>query len=271
MPLVSFEPIPGSRKASGNKDNQSFTRIYTLQTSDAAEPPELVATYLPWSVGDFINGWAITNIAIDESSLDGCQWEVTVDYGTSEASDPNPLNEPWTYAVSYESHQVPIDYDIHQRPILNTAGDLFAEYMMRDDSRPVLTASRNFPSFPFNVANQYANTINRDSVFGADPRTLKFERITGQQQRTKINGNDLTYFSVTIEITYQREGWQRKVLNQGLREKKDGKLVPIKIKGKDITAPVLLKQDGTKSEPSEPPYVLKFDLYREQNFQPLFA
>lgn len=272
MAIINIIPIPGSRSASSDKDRRvEYSASFSILTSNQFDSPNYVGFNQPFSIGEIYDGWPISNINIDETD-DPCQWTMTITYGSDDTEqDPNPLNEPWVYSVNYDSEQVAVQRDVHNRPILNTAGDFFDSVMEIDQAAPTLTARRNFPSFPWNIANQYTNTINRDSVFGASPKTLKFMRLSGQQQQTKVNDQDLIYFDVSVEIAFRRDGWNRKVLNQGFREKKDDELVPIKIKGKDITSPVMLKRDGTRAELASPPHVIDFQVYREQNFGALFS
>ena len=271
MAITDIISIPGSRSASQDSEGGvSYSVSLSILTDDQTDSPNFIGSNQPYTVGEIYDGWPITSIEIDETD-DPCQWTMTLAYGSVDGEEEeNPLDEPWIYSVNYEQHQTPVDYDIHQRPILNTAGDLFSEYMMADSARPTLTGNKNFASFPWSVANQFCNTINRDSVFGAPPETLKFERLSGQQQTTTFNGEPLTFFAVTVELTFNRDGWKRKVLNQGLREKKEGKLTTIKLNGKDITQPVLLDAQGQRAAEGAPPHVLSFDLYRSQNFAPLF-
>ncbi len=180
MAVINIIPIAGSRTANQDKDGKvSYSASFSLLTNNQSDSPNFVGFNQPFFVGEIYDGYPIQSVAIAETS-DPCQWTITVNYGEGENPDENPLSEPWVYSVSYEQHEVPIDYDISGRPILNTAGDPFQEALFIDDARPTLTASKNFGYFPWNIANQYCNTVNRDSVFGAGPGTLKFERLTAR-------------------------------------------------------------------------------------------
>ncbi len=271
--IISIAPIPGNRSASQDKDgNVVYSASYSILTDDDATSELYVANHCGFNVGSSYNGMPIQSINIEESS-DPRQWTLSLTYGKiKQESDPDPRNQPAVLSVSYENHQRPIDYDATGKPIVNTCGDAFSDYTMVDEARPVLTFKKNMSDFPWTVANTYSNKVNRDTIYGCEPGTLKFERVSGNQQYATVNGEEITYYDVTYEISYDPEGWNNKpVLNIGYRELVDGVKKNIQIDGKDITTPVLLDEDGKRAEEGTPPHLLTFKKYRDITFEPIFA
>lgn len=272
--ILGIEPIQGSRSAKRNKSGEVvYSASFVVTTANDTVSEVAVGSWVNNQFGDYYLGFPIQSLDCQESN-EARQWIVSVTYGkTKQNLEADPRNEPAVLSVSYENHQIPIDFDVTGKPIVNTAGDPFADFTMTDQARPVLTWEKNLPDFPWTVANTYANKINRDTIFGAEPGTLKFEKPTAKQQYATVNGEDITYFSVSFTLSYDPEGWNNKPrLNEGYRElDDDGEKKDILIDGEKINTPVLLDEEGKKAEEGTPPHLLVFKRYRDIKFGDIFS
>lgn len=158
-------------------------------------------------------------------SLDSCDrleddpnsWDVkyTFDNTTrqrdsSNQTDPTDLDPILDYGVETMTRHVTKGLD--DVPHLNAAGDPF-EPVEVEDYQNFLTAERCELTFDFTTSGLYNNAVNSDSFHGAAPGTLRVKIVPKQQFR---NGTE--YFRVKYEFKYKPQGWQRKDLNQGLRQ-----------------------------------------------------
>ena len=268
---IEITPIPGSRSASQTIDGKiTFTASYQMLCNKEYSP-SYVSSHQPFNVGDIVDNWPVTSVSIKETD-EPTRWIIDLTYGHIDMDqDVNPLNRPWEYSIRYENHQVPVEKDIKNKPIVNTAQEVFQELVMVDQARPVLTAKRNFLDFPWGICNKYSNTLNRDTFFGAAPETLKIDRINPTNQKTYIDGLELKYFELVVEMAYNPETWKRKILNIGYNELIDGEKKRIlDDQGIEVQIPVLLDKEGRKLEQDAPEHYVEFDLYRKTPYVPLF-
>ena len=271
--IINSGIVIGSRTATAGEDGRasySVQKFYECDTYNIS--PVDMGLLIGMNTGDLYDGKIIKNLSLAEGT-DQNMWILTITYGDNALTDPgtNPLDEPWDFQISFGQSEVPIDFDSAGRGILNTAGDPFAEFLMVQRSYPVLTATKNFAELPYDLINQYADTINRDQFRNAAPGTLKIERFTnGGKQTASYLGELITYYPITVEISYNRDGWKEVVLNTGFRQLVDGEKKDILVDGEKITTPVLLRKDGTKADDDEPAYKLVFDKYRNTSFGRLF-
>lgn len=175
----------------------------------------------------------------------------------------NPLNKPYEVNWSFAQFEREIEQDINGKAIANSAGDPFLLRLTRDDSRPILQVSRNEPSFNAQLAYWYRDVVNTDSFFGADAGQVNVSNISASRQ---FNTNIGFYWKVSYEFAFNAEGWKKKVLSQGLMEKKNGKLQNVLVNGTPITEPVLLAQDGSKLQENGTPYILEYEVYNKAPF-----
>ena len=269
---IETNPIPGSRSASQDETRKiTFQELFrVVVTSDEVGNPVDVAKELDYSIGQTYRGFEITNLSLNETD-DVKTWILTITYGRTFLFEDDPREEDWEFSITYDLKTIPVDFANDGSPITNTAHDAFAEYVQADDARCVLNARKNYKDFPFTLRDNY-NTLNREEFQGAAKKTLKFEKMSVNEIKAKWKDDDITYYDVSIELAYRKEGWTKKLLNTGYRELDDeGKQKDIFIDGNPITTPVLLDVDGKKAEVGSTPHVLEFELYREVDFEELFS
>lgn len=208
--------------------------------------------------------YGILSKCIDISSepeSDGYSFIVSATFGKWENDQPtsNPLSEPADIQWSFSQFSRVVDYDIYNNAILNSAGDPFQSIEI-DDSRPVLTVSKNEAAFLPLLAAQYKDAINGTPFLGAPVNTVKVASISSQRQRDQIYG---FYWKTSYVFDFNLETWTKKILDQGLRAIQGGTVRPIKDEaGGHVSSPVLLDGAGGKLPSGGTPVFLSKDVYK---------
>jgi hypothetical protein len=211
-------------------------------------------------------------------SEDGLQWLVTAGYGPFDAQQmpENPMDQPIRVNWGFAEFQKVAVTDIEGAAIVNSAGERFTSAAEIEDSRPVLSITRNEPTFDPAVAAAYKDAINTDTFFGGDPGTWKVVKLDGDLTWSQNAG---WYYVVNYEFQFNPENWLLKIDDNGLRETSDdGSLIPIVKKdasGKAIwpcgpvTDPCLLDGQGKQLGEGASPVILTFHVRKELAFQDL--
>lgn len=259
--------------------NEKGERTYTLTYDVETDDPETGAGAVREAVGWFRGEPYSTSTEFDPGAFcvginssckddDGLGWTVTVNFGPppqgQDSPTENPLNQPAQVSWSFSGFTRPVDQTIDGEAIVNTAGDPFANAIERDDSRPLLSISRNEASFNASLAYSYRDTVNSDSFMGAGPGQVKVSNISGDRQ---YDPNFGFYWTVSYEFEFNSEGFETKIVAAGLRQKGDnGKPENILVQGQPINDPMLLDKKGKQLKPGAPPHVQEFKIYNETSF-----
>lgn len=258
------------KTADANPKERKYTRQYIVlfdgvgSEVDASAAPGL-------NFGDAHPDHAaarLSNLTAQSASEDGSKFIVTVTYSTLQSDTNNPLSEPLDIQWSYVQFETAVTRDISNRPIVNSAGLPFASPIVKDDSRPVLTITRNQALFIPAAYAGYKDTVNSDSFLGAPPKTVKFSPPQARIVRDNIWGD---YWTVTLIFQYNPDKWTKRVLDAGTCELVDGALKNIVIQGVPTTEPVLLNGSGQMLTNPDGAYFHKFDIYPALPFSPLLA
>jgi len=158
------------------------------------------------------------------NELDKYHVEVTYAYSVpnvgTENSDPNPLARRDIWSFSTGGSAVPALSYFHGsgngdvRALVNSAYDFF-EGAMTEESELRCTISGNRATFPVGVATQVTNCVNFDAYLGAQQYQWKCQGISGQQQVEVVNGAEVKYWSVSVELAYRQSGWRLMLPNVG--------------------------------------------------------
>lgn len=145
--------------------------------------------------------------------------EVTYKYEITKQDEPdsNPLARPDVWSFSTGGVAVPaLFFYVGNliRPLTNTAGEVF-EGLMTDESELRATISGNRAEFPVLAAAAVTNCVNQDNYLGCPIHTWKCAGIGGQQQTEVVNGSELRYWSVTVELICRPSGWPLLIPNVG--------------------------------------------------------
>lgn len=261
MAVTSVYRKPGTRSGSRTRTAREGTEVWIVETDDPADNDLVVLAQFVAPGGAF-GGRVIGSLSCSESSEDGLQWEVTVKYAASPVD--NPLAEPAVLSISPNVVQVATDYDRDGTPILNTAGDPFGEIIFLEDVDDTVQITKNFATIPIAAATSAKRSIG---TLSGIPGQARYRGMSVQQQDHDQIG---TYYTCTIEFA-MADTWERRILNQGFREKDNGELKPIKIDGKEISQPVLLDASGKQLTPSGTPHDVIANLYKQVSYNALFG
>lgn len=255
---------------SEDKDgNPSYTLIWRVEIDD---PTPLTAAKTAKQVtgvnrGDILDGVPCLTIDATKNSDDGRQFLVTAVFGVPDEED-DPLDEPAEIKWSLDADSKIVEYDIFGRAILNSAGDPFSDPVEIDDMRPVLSVSRNEPSFNYSLAYSYKDAVNADFFFGAPPGTVKVANI-GSTRKFKENYG--YYYTNEYTFHFNPQGWDVILLDQGFREKVSGKKKNIEVQGKEVTEAHLLNGQGAKLPEGGNPQYGRWRVYPRLPFSGVFS
>lgn len=169
------------------------------------------------------------------------QWIVMITY----KSWQNPLEAPpkvsWSFATSNE----PIDRDIFDKMIGNSAKETYDPPISEEVDDILLKITRNEAAYEPLFASDYKNAVNSDYFYGFAPGIAKLNLFNGDLQL----GGPSPWYIVAYEIQFRRDGWKRRMLDQGFRtfDSETGKYTTIvDSKGKPLSEPTLLDGNGNK-------------------------
>lgn len=194
-------------------------------------------------------------------------WEITVVYDNS--VDPgqgstNPLERQPIDEWDTEQYQRALEKDVNGRAIVTPAGQPFTPPLTFDDSRPILTYTRNEATYPQKILT-HQDAINSDQFLIFPPKTAKVNI-----RAMKRWENDVKFYEVKYTFHFRWDGWEREGLNSGTWFKlnaSDDYQDVVKLEPGQL--PLLLKQDGTvETNPDNASYS-KFLGYRLVPFGPL--
>jgi hypothetical protein len=221
------------------------------------------------------------------NELDRFHVEVTYSYevpaqGTAD-SDPNPLARAdiWSFSTGGAAIPALAYYDgsgnADIRPLVNSAFD-FIEGAMTEEAELRATISGNRAVFPVGLAVQVTNALNSDAYLGATAYTWKCQGISGQQQVEVVNGVEIKYYSVSVELAYRQSGWRLILPDVGWNyleggEKKRAYVVgpPPEYEKVASANVVALNTNGSIKSPGVAPDILYRRVHKEVAFQALFG
>lgn len=276
----TLEKVTGGETASG----PSYQAQYLVTVSSPHDHTYTVINGMPWQIGDEFsigNDYDPRAIALtataDPVSKNNYRWTYNVEFGVpdEEQQVQNPFSEPPEIELTFAHRERPLERDINGKWIRNTLGERFDDFVMKEDSQPILKISRNEPLSEALFGVDLRDTINRTRWNGAARRTVKFQPPTLRSRYHSVLG---AYYEKGYEFKFSDETWRFILLNQGYNtvsesgglntgEPLNKSLIKIKDKdGKDISAPLALTQEGQVLAPDDNPVWLEFDGYRESQF-----
>lgn len=138
----------------------------------------------------------------------------------SDDSQINPLLRPDVWSFSTASATVPALLYYHGssnsdiRPLVNAAGD-FIEGLQAVEGEIKATISGNRSAFPLGIAGSVTNSINASPYLGGAPYTWLCQGISAQQQVEVVNGIEVKYWAVSVELIYHASTWVMKIPHVG--------------------------------------------------------
>lgn len=185
--------------------------------------------------------WAYVNHVAVAPGDGPKQWIVNVTY----KSWQNPLAAPPKVSWSFASSNEPIDRDIFDRAVTNSARETYDPPISEDVDDILLRITRNEAGYNPMVALDYKNSINSDVFYGAAPGIAKLKNFSGDLQL----GGPSEWYVINYEVQFRLDGWKRRMLDQGFRtyDSATGEYTTIvDSKGKALSEPTLLDGNGNK-------------------------
>jgi hypothetical protein len=144
------------------------------------------------------------------SETDRHHVEITYKYELPKQQDldPNPLARPDVWSFSTGGAQVPalVYYSGSgngtKLPLTNSARDFF-EGLTASEAEVRATIAGNRASFPLSLAASVTNSVNSSSYLGGDAHTWFCSGIGGQQASEVVNGQEIRYWQVTVELLFR--------------------------------------------------------------------
>jgi hypothetical protein len=204
--------------------NRRYRKIFLVLTNDPLDGPATIygGPGIPvigeaYAVGNDLDLLS-TCVSVD------CQptewplvWTVTSEYDSDRIVDAtlsNPLNLPAELTWSFAKYERVFVRDLLGTPCVNSSNQPFDPPPVVDDSRPVLTITRNEASFNSANAILYQDAVNTDNFGPAIPKQAKLTNIIGNKQQDI----GVVYYKVTYEIEFRREGYDLFILDKGFRD-----------------------------------------------------
>jgi len=222
----------------------------------------------------------------DVNELDRFHVEVNYSYSVpasgTEDSDPNPLARADIWSFSTGGAAVPALTYFHGsgnndvRVLVNSAFDFF-EGAMTEESELRATISGNRAAFPVGVAASVTNCVNMDAYLGAQPYQWKCQGISGQPQVEVVNGVEIKYWSVSVELAFRQSGWRLMLPDVGYNylessQRKRAYVIDSESGEKVASSnPVALNSDGSLKGSGTAPDILYRRVHREVAFEPFFG
>lgn len=288
----------------GNVGARTAVRTFIVTTTSETDT---VATVMDSSSlvqeGDEFPGDAsmiCRTVSYTQSDKIRTQWEVKANYerpqpdgGGPGSGSGNPEDEVPEYSVSSQQYTVFFEKDVDDTPIKNSANEPFVPPIEGNRSIGVYRISRNFLEFDNGTAKEYRDTVNIDDFTITATQTFFFFAAgtaymqsydAVRQYRAGVTESGY-YWRVTWVILHNKDGWRKRILDQGTMELDDtdpaapgGSMAPNRpLKGPDglpLNGPVLLDGAGKPLQPGQAPVFLPvggagFKVYEELPFAAL--
>jgi hypothetical protein len=186
----------------------------------------------------------------------------------------SPLNRIPEPNWSSVSSECAIDEDFDGNAITTANGELIHGLTM-EISDQVVTIKRNYALFNPWLVEAYRHATNSDFFYEYAPGQARLVDLDATPQLF----NAATYWEVMAKVQFRYpfrttydKAWYARTLHQGLLVKgADGVIShAVDPKTKNLAVvPVLLKEDGTKKGPFDPPHYLEFKRYASLPFAAL--
>jgi hypothetical protein len=132
----------------------------------------------------------------------------------------NPLARPDVWSFSTGGAQAPFLYYYHGtgnsdvRPLVNAAND-YIEGMTVMAPEIQATISGNRSAFPLATAAEVTNAINSAPYLGGPAYSWMCNGISAQQAVEVVNGAQVRYWQISVQLTYRRGGYIEKIPHVG--------------------------------------------------------
>ena len=272
MTVTYIGEIDSARTGTNSLGVRSYTRAFRLTTSTQLEGVYTVGSHASLPVigsvyPDDSSAWCRSLEVTNTDPWKG--WTVTAEYSSETELKENPTDDPAKITVSTEQYQKVAETTVDGYSIVNSAGDIFDPPHMMDDSRRVITVSKNMLTAPLWLL-EYADVVNSDAftVLG-----VTYAIGVAKVQRISISGTQVrgayNFLSVQIDIHLRRDGWLLEPLDVGFRYLSGFyRKAIVSDDGTRIETPVMLNGSGlVLSNPTSASAVYgSFQIYKTDTF-----
>lgn len=230
MAVISYREVIPRTFSHKFGESPSADRKYVV-TVDAPTPTQDVISAVGLLHGDAHPEFSylkMLDASVTESDRHHVEITYKYDLPKQEDLDPNPLSRPDVWSFSTGGAQVPALAYYHGsgnsdiRPLQNTAKD-YVEGLTTLEAEVRATIAGNRSEFPLSTAAAVTNAINSGSYLGGPPYSWQCAGISGQQAVEVVNGTEIRYWTITVELVYRRSGWNLLIPNVGWNYLEDGK------------------------------------------------
>ncbi|MEM6560046.1 MAG: hypothetical protein AAF656_00465 [Planctomycetota bacterium] len=293
MSVTAVHERHEGRRSSIRDGKTTHTRVYIVHTDSIADGTAVaikaagIPRYGHGHPGDA--DLKVTSIDADPIKGSGTHFEVKVEYGDDDTTfvfPTSPLDRPPEVSWSGSEAAAPyfLDRSNPPKPVTNSAGDPFEQFLERETGELVITITLNEAAFDAAVADTYSHTINAGPVridtttFAAETLKLSPIQATKVKERVEEEGavQDFTYYRITYQLKARAEGWIDRPLDVGLNERignlADGfKLKPIvDAANLPVKKPYPLDGEGRRRiSPTDEPAELEFRPYKLRSWDAL--
>lgn len=276
MSVIDVEPIKEDFNIVDG--TRTATRIYRVITDSLTDDAEVAiaaagvaAIGSPYRVGS--NALCVGKHAT--RGEDQFTYEVTADYSSKQESQDlsieNPLARPTKYNYGGSNVSEPFFRDTDDKPVVNAAGEDFADLPQRNRAEGTITITRNEATYNDVAMEGYKNKLNSAAVtingVSYATGTLRMDTIGASGPNVE---NDITYWEVSYEVAKNIDGWNLKLENRGLNELDfgSGTLSPIPDKNGDpVVLPYPLDAGGAAAAtPTTAPTQITFKPYKSTSY-----
>lgn len=218
------------------------------------------------------------------SETDRHHVEITYKYELTKQQDldPNPLARPDVWSFSTGGSQVPalVYYDgsgnASRKPLQNSAKDFF-EGLTVSEAEVRATISGNRASFPLPLAAEVTNSVNSSGYLGGAAHTWFCSGIGGQQAAEVVNGVEIRYWQVTVELIFRASGHSLLLPDVGWHYLAGSEKKRVWVKDSETNekvasaSPRALTTAGAMKGDNEEPDILTRRVYPEADFASYFG
>lgn len=274
----------GTLNADGKRE---YTVDYLVQFASPGYGPHAAAAALrlrvgqPYRVENDQDNSAVLKTLAPRCEGQSNLFRVTANWGPRDPQQEtaNPLARPTKYRYSSQAFQTIAEKDAFGAAILNSSGEQFDPPLQIDDSRAVVTVTRNVAYFDAGMVREWTNAVNRDTFGPFKRRTVKIAGINADGPNFE---NEIQFWEQSIEFHIRFDGWRASVLDCGRNILVNGKLVPLNMfddlgneTAERVADPVPIryvdKNNSIRIDSPTPDTVdfLEFVVYREKSFAQL--
>jgi hypothetical protein len=222
------------------------------------------------------------NIQVTETDRHHAEITYSYELPKQEELDPNPLARPDVWSFSTGGAQVPalVYYDgsgnSNKKPLQNTAKDFF-EGLTTLEAEVRASISGNRASFPLANAAAVTNSVNASPYLGGAAHSWLCAGISGQQATEVVNGVELRYWQITVELVYRASGHDLLLPNVGWNYLEGGEKKRVWVKdpesGEKVASgsPRALTAGGALKADDQEPDILTRRVYPEEDFSSYFG